>query len=269
MLFSRPFVLGVVFALMVPAVLANDCILEKPIQQDLVQDYANVLDNNTEQHLRRRLIAFDDSTSTQIAVVTVTSLCGNDKAAFAHELAEKMGIGQAGKNNGVLVLVKPKEVDGKGEVRIEVGYGLEGVLPDAIAKRIVEQEMIPYFKQKRYDWGINAAVNTITAITSGEFKADDYGKTAKVPFKAIVFFLFFVIMVVSIMVSKVRQARQYSLGHDVSFWTAWMLLNTMNQSRRSRGFWDDFSGGGGSFSGGGFGGFGGGSFGGGGAGGSW
>ncbi len=235
------------------------CLLDQPAKQDLVQDYANIIDAESEAHLRKTLIAFNDTTSTQILVVTVTDLCGYDKAKFTYTLGERWKVGQKGKNNGIVIMIKPKEIDGIGETFIAPGYGLEGVLPDAIAKRIVENEMIPYFKEKQYSWGIIAGVNTVMSITSGEFSADEYAKKNSAGWIPFVFVLFFIVFFV---ILKSRGASKYAASNNLGFWAALMMMNASNKSHG--GSFGNFSSGGGSF-----GGFGGGSFGGGGAGGSW
>lgn len=238
----------------------QDCLLEKKPVKDLVQDYANVLSDAEEQSLRNALISFNDTTSTQILIVTVTNLCGYDKAEFTYSLGEKWGVGQKGKDNGVVIMVKPKEIDGKGEVFIAPGYGLEGVLPDAIAKRITDNEMIPAFKQKEYYQGIAKAATIVMEITSGEYSAEEYAKIDWL--KVLLPFLFIILVFVIVIASNVKKAKEYSIGHNVPFWTAFMLMS--NSGRSHGGSFGNFSSGGGSF-----GGFGGGSFGGGGAGGSW
>ena len=86
----------------------DKCLLDQPAKQDLVQDYANIIDAESEAHLRQTLIAFNDTTSTQILVVTVTDLCGYDKAEFTYTLGERWKVGQKGKNNGIVIMVKPK-----------------------------------------------------------------------------------------------------------------------------------------------------------------
>ena len=88
--------------------------------------------------LECRVVFFNDSTSTQIAIVIVPSLLGYDKSDFAQRLAEKWGIGQKALDNGVLILVKPKTPDSKGEVFIAQGYGLEGAIPDITCGEIVD-----------------------------------------------------------------------------------------------------------------------------------
>ncbi|HPS63628.1 MAG TPA: TPM domain-containing protein, partial [Bacteroidales bacterium] len=117
-----------------------------PVRPDpprLVNDFAGILSQEDASRLEQKLVIFNDSTSTQITIVIVKSLNGYDKNDFAQRLGQLWGVGQKGKNNGAVVLVKPKYPGEKGEASIQTGYGLEGVIPDALAKRIVEVEMIP------------------------------------------------------------------------------------------------------------------------------
>ncbi|MCB0401647.1 MAG: TPM domain-containing protein [Flavobacteriales bacterium] len=239
---------------------AQECLFDQKPVQDLVQDYANVLSDAEEQTLRQALIRFDDTTSTQILLVTVTDLCGYDKAEFTYTLGEKWGVGSSEFNNGLVIMVKPKEIDGKGEAYIATGYGLEGVLPDATAKQIIEKEMIPHFKNKEYYEGIHAAANVAMEIVAGEYSAGDY--RTKDRWKAILVFAIFIGLFIFFIINKAGRARKYANTNGMTFWAAWSLLNASRGSHG--GSYGDFSSGGGSF-----GGFGGGSFGGGGAGGSW
>ena len=146
---------------------AGDCLLdkEKPPKKALVHDYANLLAPYTKSSLERKLVQFSDTTSTQIAVVTVKTLCGYDASSFAIELGQKWSVGNKKFDNGVVILVKPKFGNEKGHAFIATGYGLEGVLPDAIAKRIVENEMIAQFKKNNYEAGILNGVQTVIEIT--------------------------------------------------------------------------------------------------------
>lgn len=244
------------------------CLLDlkkEEINEDLVQDYADILSDSQEKSLRDALISFNDSVSTQILILTVKNLCGYDKAEFTYTLAEKWRVGQKGKDNGIVIMVKPKEVDGKGEAYIATGYGLEGVLPDATAKRIVTNEMIPFFKQKDYFSGIAKATNTVMNLTAGEFTAEEYEQKAN---NQSIFPIVLVLIIFLIFgIFQVMKAKNYAQTNNLSFWAAWALINASRN--RHTGTWGDFNSGGGSFGGGGFGGFGGGSFGGGGAGGSW
>jgi len=239
---------------------AQDCLFNQKPVQNLVQDYANVMTDAEEQGLRQALMVFNDTTSTQILIVTVTDLCGYDKAEFTYTLGEKWGVGQDGKDNGVVIMVKPKEIDGRGEVFIASGRGIEGILPDAIGKRIVELEMIPHFKQKDYYGGIASAAMTVMEITGGEYSADEYGKKASV--KSFLPFLGIFIFIIIMLITRAKGARQYASTNNMGFWAALAIMNA--SSRSHGGSYGGFSSGGGSF-----GGFGGGSFGGGGAGGSW
>ena len=132
----------------------------------LVNDFAGVLGGRADE-LEQMLVAFDDSTSNQITVVTVPSLDGYDVAEYALELGRRWGVGKS-INNGVVVLVKPKNSDGGGDVTIQVGYGLEGAIPDAYCRRIIDNEMIPAFKEEDYYKGIASACDQLMKLASGE-----------------------------------------------------------------------------------------------------
>ncbi len=242
---------------------------EKSNPPRIVNDYANFLSAQENQALENKLVQFNNQSSTQIAIVVVKSLDGYDPASYAFGLGEKWGIGQKGKNNGILILVKPKYQNSKGEVYIATGYGVEGAVPDAITKRIVENEIIPYFKQGMYYKGLDAATNRIIELTKGEYTAEQYREATsrKRSGSAIPGGIIFLIIIIFSFVGRAKRARHYSLGHNVPFWLA---MGMMSSNRSHGGSYGNFSSGGGSFGGGGgFGGFGGGSFGGGGAGGSW
>lgn len=235
----------------------------------IVNDYANLLSSQEQNALENKLVRFSNQTSSQIAIAIVKSLDGYDKASYAFGLGEKWGIGQRGKNNGILILVKPKYRNEKGEVFIATGYGMEGAVPDAITKRIVNNEIIPYFKQGMYYKGLDEATNRIIELTKGEYTADEYKKaTGSGAGSAIPGIVIFIIIIIFSFLGRARRARHYSVGHNIPFWVA---LGMMSGSGRSHGgsFGNFSSGSGGFGGGGGFGGFGGGSFGGGGAGGSW
>ena len=244
----------------------------RPDPPRLVNDFTGVLSSDELQTLERKLVMFNDSSSTQIVVVLVKSLNGYELNEFARLIGEKWGVGQKGKNNGAVVLVKPKNRNEKGEACIQTGYGLEGAIPDALAKRIVENEMIPNFRSNNYYSGIDAAVTTMISLTKGEYTAAQYTKRRAGKSSPYGMLIPLIILVVVFTMIRARRARGASVGKSLPFWTAFWLLGSMG--RGHSGSWSDFSGGGGGsgFGGGGggsFGGFGGGSFGGGGAGGSW
>lgn len=242
---------------------------EKTNPPRIVNDYANFLSPQETQTLENKLVQFNNQSSSQIAIVVVKSLDGYDPASYAFVLGEKWGIGQKGKNNGILILVKPKYQNSKGEVYIATGYGLEGAVPDAITKRIVNNEILPYFKQGMYYKGLDAATNRIIELTRGEYTAEQYREdtSRKRSGSAIPAAIIFLIIIIFSFIGRAKRARHYSVGHNVPFWIA---MGMMSSNRSHGGSYGNFSSGGGSFGGGGgFGGFGGGSFGGGGAGGSW
>lgn len=260
--------------LLAVSLIASD-LPQRPNPPTLVTDFANEFSKQEEAQLERRLVDFFASTSTQISVVTVESLDGNDISDYAFRLGEEWGIGDAQFDNGILVLFKPKTAESRGQVFIAVGYGLEGVVPDITANQIVDNEMIPHFKAGDIYGGIVSGTNVLIELTQGEYNHQQYAQQVESaaggfnPF-ILIFLIFFVF---PILFGR-RRRGMYSTGgrSNLPFWLA---LGMMSGSRRSHGgFFNDFSSGSGSFGGGGnsfgsFGGFGGGSFGGGGAGGSW
>jgi uncharacterized protein len=260
---KKSFLILVIVIISAGISIAQD-IPDPPQPPRLVNDFAGLLTSGEVNLLENKLVAFNDSTSTQIVIVTVKSLNGYDKNDFAQRLGQKWGVGQKGKDNGAVILVKPKYATEKGEATIQAGYGLEGALPDALCDRIVENEMIPDFREGNYFKGLDAATNTMISLVKGEFTADQYAKKAKSGKYGLLIPLV-IILIVYLMIRSNR-GKTHSVGKSLPFWTAMMLLGSMGRGSHS-GSWGNFSGGGGG--GGGFGGFGGGSFGGGGAGGSW
>ena len=238
----------------------------KSVPPRLVNDFAGFLSQGEINSLEHKLVAFNDSTSTQIAIVIVKDLYGYDKADYAQRLAEKWGIGQKGLNNGVLILVKPKTQGSQGEVQIVQGYGLEGAIPDITCSQIVDNDVLPAFKRNDFYGGLDKATSTIMALARGEYTAEQYGKNNKKSAAQAAPLGIFIVIFIIIMILR-NSGRSNHSNISRSGLPFWMLLGMMNSGRNSHsGSWGGFSGGGG---GGGFGGFGGGSFGGGGAGGSW
>lgn len=142
----------------------------------LVNDFVGLLTSEQQNALEQKLEAFDRKTSTQIAVVAVDDLDGYAPGDYAQRLYDKWGIGRKGKDNGILILVKPKTAASNGQVFISVGYGLEGVAPDITAGRIIDTEMLPEFRKGDYYAGIDRAATVLMKLTEGEFTADAYGK---------------------------------------------------------------------------------------------
>ncbi len=242
----------------------KDGIPTKPNPPRLVNDFTNIIPDGEEAQIEKYLEELALSSKTRVVVITTPTLNNYDKAQFAYEVGERWGVGEKGFDNGVVMLVKPKEVDGKGSTFIATGYGLEGIIPDAIAKRIVEQEMIPRFKQQDYVGGIAAGLQVVSDLALKEYPASAYAQKSKkkTRVKGIGGGIIFIIFIIFAILSRINRARHYSMGSGTSIWTALFLANAMRGS--SGGSWSDFSSGSG-----GFGGFGGGSFGGGGAGGDW
>ncbi len=134
-----------------------------------VHDEAKVLSQATIDNLEKQLKVFEDSTTNQIAILIVQSLDGEIIEQYALRTAEKWKLGQKDKDNGILLVVAINDR----KMRIEVGQGLEGPLPDAICNRIIRNEMAPNFRRGDYDAGVIAAINAIMQAVKGEYKAED------------------------------------------------------------------------------------------------
>lgn len=237
----------------------------RPVPPRLVNDFADILSNKEEYALETKLVNYNDSTSTQICVVTVTNLDGTTSDDFAQKLGEKWGVGTKD-NNGVVILVKPKTADELGDVSIQVGYGMEPYITDAVNYVIRTKEMIPAFKEGDYYTGIDNAVDAIIGLASGAFTADEYADDDDGALAGLVFFLFIVFCIVIISSRKGNGGKN---GGKNSFWRGllWGIL-LGNGGRSGGGSWGGGSSWGGGHSGG-FGGFGGGHFGGGGGSSKW
>jgi uncharacterized protein len=242
----------------------TDC-FPKPVDFKFVYDEADALSSQQETALNNKLRAFTQNTSNVLVIVIPNDLCGYDKAKYTYTCLEEMGVGRADLDNGLVLMVKPKELFGRGETFIATGKGLQGAIPDLTAKRIVDREMIPQFKRKNYYQGIENASNVLISLASGEISEKDYSKKdSSIPF--VVFVIIFVILFIL--------AQKYGKGGD-----DWEDFGSGGKrgGRSSLPWWiaaggmsgGSSRGGSGGFGGGGFGGFGGGGSFGGGAGGSW
>ena len=132
-----------------------------------VNDYAKLLDDQQKNLIEQALAQFEAQTTTQVALLTVESLEGESIEGFSIRVAENWKIGQAGKDNGVILIVAPNER----KVRIEVGYGLEGALTDLEASRIIRSVIVPAFKTGNYYAGIVGGLDGIMKAVVGEFTA--------------------------------------------------------------------------------------------------
>jgi uncharacterized protein len=239
----------------------------KPNPPRLVNDYAGVLNAGNKQALEQQLVAYDDSTSNQVVVVLLKTLNDYPIEEYSTKLFRDWGIGNAKTNNGVLILVA---VDDH-KLRIEVGYGLEGAIPDITANHIIEEDLKPNFRSGDYYEGLKAAADHIIKAAAGEYKAPANYRKRKGRGSGAIGFLVFVIIMIIVFAGRGRgggggggfmSRRGYRGG-----WLGPFILGSM--LGRGSGGWGGGGGGGWSGGGGGFGGFGGGSSGGGGASGSW
>lgn len=264
----KKFLLLLSFSVATLAVFAQD-LPKRSNPPRLVNDYANVLSPEQRAILEERLVALDDSTSNQVAIVTIPTLNGYDETDYATKLLREWGIGTAKHNNGVLILVALKEQ----RIRIEVGYGLEGALPDITTQSIIDNDIVPHFKEKDFYRAFDEAVTDIGRAASGEYKeqrqkSNNNGGTTGGSIIGFLVILFIVIMIVGR--GGGRGGGMMSRRGYGNFLLPFLLGNMLGGGgRRGGGFGGGFGGGGFGGGGGGFGGFGGGSSGGGGASGGW
>jgi len=160
--YPRFLLLAALFVALLHSTLANS--LEVPRLRGRVNDYAGLIPADRAQALESRLATFEQETGHQIAVLTIPSLDGDPLEDFSIRVAESWKIGQKGFDNGAILLIAQKDR----KLRIEVGYGLEGVLPDAIANRIIGEVIVPRFRENDYAGGIEAGVNAILQVAKGE-----------------------------------------------------------------------------------------------------
>jgi uncharacterized protein len=237
-----------------------------PKPNTLVTDFTNTLSASEQEQLEHKLVAYNDSTSSQIAVVIMKSVGDYDINDYAQRVGRAWGIGQKGKNNGVIILV----AIGDRKVAIQTGYGAEGALPDVITHEIIQNDIRPNFKAGNYYAGLDAGTDDIIKYLKGEYKAEKKSQ-AKGGGVGSIAILIIIIIVILIVIFRNRGGGGHiidSRGGASPFW--WFLGGAM--LGRESGGWGGFSGGGGDGGGGdsgGFGGFGGGDFGGGGSSGSW
>lgn len=226
-----------------------------PTVHQRINDETGTLSRNELRTLEKILFDFENETSNQIVVLIVPTLAGYSLEDYTYRLAEKNKVGKKGRDNGILLLIAKEDR----QMRIEVGYGLEGVLTDALSSQIIRRVIAPRFSEGDFYGGISHGLEAIIAATKGEFKGEGNRNNIKTfsPLVIILLILFFGIF--PRIFGGGRRSSIGSRGYNSSF--PW---------------WGGFGGGGGSSGGsfgggGGFGGFsgGGGSFGGGGASGRW
>lgn len=230
-----------------------------------VVDDAHLLPADAFDSLSRKLAAYSQANGAQVVVVTLPTLNGYPIEYYGYQLGRHWGVGQKGKNNGVLLIVDA----GERQMRIEVGYGLEGTLTDAQSFLIIHDVITPYFRKGDYAGGITAGTDAILTTLGGHFQAVQQEQVRERSGTGFLMFLILVFVFLPLMRAMVGGGAWASRGRMGGGWLGWLLLGMLSGGGGGRrgGGW-----GGGSFGGGGgFGGFsgGGGSFGGGGASGGW
>lgn len=231
-----------------------------------VVDQAGLLSPSVQQQLTRKLAAYQRANGTQVVVVTLKDLGGLPIDQYGYQLGRHWGIGQKGKDTGALLIVAPNQK----KVRIEVGYGLEGRLTDALTFNIIDQIILPHFRQGDYQAGIVAGTNAVLQALGGKFKPRETHETRHRSFGGLLMLLMLGIGFLPMLFGRSprgpggfgRHRRGPGLG------TGLLLGGLMGGMMGGRGGFGGGGFGGGGFGGGGFSG-GGGSFGGGGASGSW
>ena len=237
------------------SILAQDGIPSPPSPSkfyvNLSEQFPDFLTEQQAAQLEKDLENFEKETSNEIVVVIVDDLNGYEKADYAIKLGAKWKIGKEKKDNGIVILIKPTEINGNRTSFIAIGKGLEGAIPDITCKRIIEKELNPNLKNNKNYEGILASLFVLRNLAIGEFNYKQYDKEGESPWWVSVLVIIGIILFVIFMRRK-GGGGGFTAGASGFFYGG--------------GFGGHGSGGSG---GGGFGGFGGGSFGGGGAGGDW
>ncbi len=220
-----------------------------PIPSQYVYDEANVISAEREGYLNQMLNKLEEESSTQLVVAAVSSLQGTSIEDYSIKLAEKWKPGQKGQDNGVILLVAPNER----KVRIEVGYGFEATLTDALSSQIIQNEIIPEFKAGDMESGIVAGVEAIINVVHGEYTASANVSASSSKKKLSLFSLLFICgpltpLFFLILILKLLGRRHFAYtGHHGS--SGWSSGSSWGSSGSS--FGGGFSSGGGSFGGGG------------------
>ena len=234
---------------------------EKPRLQTSVYDYIDLLKEGQKAALDQKLVRYSDSTSTQIVITIIGTTEGENINYLGAQWGQKWGIGQEGKDNGILVILARNDR----KIAINTGYGVEGSLTDALSKRIIENIILPEFRTGDYYAGLDKGTDVIFQVLMGEFQEErTFEKTDGFPFSSILPFIIFIV-ILFILWSRKNGNNNGSGGRrkGLNIWDM-IILSNMGRSSGSSGGFGGSSGGG--FGGGGFGG---GGFGGGGASGGW
>lgn len=241
---------------------------EKPEFQTSVYDYVNLLSPAEKSNLEQKLIKYSDTTSTQIVVAVIASTKGENINYLGAQWIKAWGIGQAKTDNGILIILAKDDR----KIGINTGYGVEHLLTDALSKRIIEIDIIPFFKQDDYPGGLNKGVDAIFEVLNGEYQGTRKTSNQNDFPAEIIFIIIFIFIIILISISKNKRGGGGNRGHRSDAMDIFEAIILSNMGRGNYKGGGGFGGGnsGGGFGGGGFGGgFGGGSGGGGGASGGW
>jgi uncharacterized protein len=260
-------IISLLFASWVQGQGINKFVPTRPNPPKLVNDLADVLSPSEESALERKLLAYNDSTSSQVAIVTIRTTGEYDIADVGREIIKEWGVGTKEKNNGVVMLAA---IDDR-RMDIETGYGMEGVISDNDALAIIDNDITPNFRRGNYYEGFDAAINSIMKVAAGEYQAPigykpSISSKGKATFGRIIVGLIILFIILGMFGGRGNRGGGY-MSRRGSGWLGPFILG--NMLGRSGGGFGGSGGFGGGFGGGGFGGFGGGSGGGGGASGSW
>lgn len=235
----------------------------RPSPPRLVNDFTNTLTAEQAQALENKLVAFDDSTSNQVAIVIIPTTGNYAVEEIALHILRNWGVGNKDKNNGIVLLIAKDDH----KIRIEVGYGLEGAVPDVTAKNIIDNDITPAFREGDYYRGLDKGTDDIIKAAIGEYKAPNgYNKKGKgISIGSVFFVLLIIIIIISSIGGGGGGGGMMSRRGYGGFGAGWIIGSLLGGGSGGSGG-GGWSGGGG---GGGFGGFGGGGGGGGGASGGW
>lgn len=236
----------------------DNCIPAKPSPARFVNNFSkefpDFISSDETQALESKLEQFNKATSNQIVIVITDDLCGYDPNEFSTRLGQAWGVGQGKFDNGVVVVIKPSGGAGQRKAYIAVGYGLEGRIPDITANQILDNELLPRFKNGDFYNALDAATGILISLAQQEFSYEDYQKQERTN-NWVPFIIFIILLIVIISISSRKRGYTMSRSGRTFYGGGW-----------GSGF-GGFGRGGGGFGGGSS--FGGGGFGGGGAGGSW
>jgi uncharacterized protein len=221
-----------IILLMLLACLAFSAPTFPQLNNSRVIDDAGIFDADQEMTLDKKLANHETNTSNQIVVVTIKSLDGYDISDYGYQLGRHWGIGQKDKNNGVLLIIAPNER----KVRIEVGYGLEGALPDATAKTIIQNDILPFFKKGNYYDGVNSGIDKILSAIKGEYtlaKSTDQDS-------AIGFILFTMLFIVIVFINAMPKGEDRKkriipaiIASSVAGFISWMMFFVLGEIGRA------------------------------------